>query len=153
MSRDRKFTKRQLEIRRREEEEHLERLARAEQQSQLLDDGYVLVKANEREHPAHSDTVVKRIDALARYLGRDNYEPSSSHKGKRKRARRLWKSAYSNYQAMLREPDWWRVNAHNQWPIMFPPDDAPLPAAAPDPVYVKDGAILPYKPFNPWVSL
>jgi hypothetical protein len=65
---------------------------------------YELVRANERHHPAHSAELVERIDALARYLGMGNYEPAASHKGKLKRARRLWKAAYSNFQAMIRDP-------------------------------------------------
>jgi hypothetical protein len=31
---------------------------------------------------------------------------------------------------------------------MFPPDAAPLTAAAPEPVYVKDDEVLPYEPMN-----
>jgi hypothetical protein len=54
---------------------------------------------------------------------------------------------------MLREPGWWRANARNQYPIVFPPDAGPLTAVAPEPVYVKDGATLPYKPFSAWESL
>jgi hypothetical protein len=66
----RKPTERQLEIERREHEEWLERQARAERHAQLLTDGYVLVKPHEREHPAHSEELLTRIDALAATLGR-----------------------------------------------------------------------------------
>lgn len=150
----RKPTRRQLENRIRELEAFCERQDRKYRHTELLANGYVLVKANEREHPAHTAEVLERIDALARYLGRGNYEPTSSHKGKLKRARRLWTEAWSNFQAMLREPDWWRANANNQWPIIFPADAQPLPAEAPEPVYVKDGAAaLPYMPFEPWEPL
>jgi hypothetical protein len=145
----RKPTKRQLEIERREQEERCERKARETQHLQLLELGYVLVKGNEREHPAHSEELVKRIDALACYLGHGNYEPTSSHRGTLKRARRLWARGYSNFQEMLKEPEWWRVNARNQYPIIFPPDAAPLPASVvPDPVYVNGGSVLPYQPFQ-----
>jgi hypothetical protein len=47
-------------------------------------------------------------------MGMGNYEPTSSHKAKLKRAHRLWKHAYSNFQAMIRHPDWWKANARNQ---------------------------------------
>ena len=113
----------------------------------------MLVQANERHHPAHSAELVERIDALASYLGMGNYQPTSSHKEKLKRARRLWKHAYSNFQAMLREPEWWRANARKQWPIVFPPDAAPLPSKAPAPVYVKGASVLAYPPFQPWEPL
>lgn len=143
----RKLTKRQREREERYQQELREREDRRKRHDQLLADGYALLRANERHHPAHTAELVERIDALARYLGIGNYEPTSSHKAKRKRARRLWKQAYSNFQAMLREPDWWKANARNQWPIVFAPDAAPPPTTAPEPVYVKDGAVtLPYMP-------
>jgi hypothetical protein len=143
-----KPTKRQLETTRREDEAFRERLRRERRHLELLERGYVLVKGSEREHPAHSDDLVQRIDALASYLGRGNYEPASSHQGRLKRARRLWKRGHSNYQAMLKEPVWWRANARNQYPIVFPPDAPPLPVLVPDPVYVKNGSSLPYLPFK-----
>lgn len=150
----RKLTKRQQGREERYQQELREREARRQRHEHLIADGYELVRAGERHHPAHSAELVERIDALARYLGMGNYAPTSSHKGKLKRARRLWKAAYSNYEAMLREPGWWRTNAKNQWPIVIPPDAAPLPATAPEPVYVKDGAAtLPYEPFGPFESL
>ncbi len=149
----RKLTKRQREQEERRIAELEERDARWKRHEQLLADGYMLVKANERHHPAHSAELVERLDALARYLGFGNYEPTSSHKGKLKRARRLWQQAHSNFQAMLREPDWWRENARNQWPIVFPRDAAALPVTPPDPIYVKDGTTLPYKPFQAWERL
>jgi hypothetical protein len=149
----RKLTKRQRERHERELEELRERAARRERHEQLLSDSHVLVRTNDRHHPAHSAELVVRIDALAAYLGFGNYQPASDHKGRRKRALRLWRQAYSNFEAMLREPEWWRAHARNQYPIVFPPNAAPLPAAAPDPVYVKNGATLPYKRFEPWESL
>ena len=149
----RKLTKHQREREQRRIEELCEREARRKRHEQLLAAGYTVVRANERHHPAHSAEFVERIDALARYLGFGNYEPTSSHKGRRKRARRLWQHAYSNFQAMLREPDWWRSHASNQYPLVFPPDAPPLSAEAPRPVYVKDGEVLPYEPFNAWESL
>jgi hypothetical protein len=150
----RQLTKRQREREERRIAELCEREARGKRHEQLLAEGYELVRANERHHPAHPAELVERIDALARYLGMGTYEPTASHKGKLKRARRLWRAAYSNFQAMIREPEWWRANARNQWPIVFPPDAAPLPATAPEPVYVKDGvATLPYEPFGPFESL
>jgi hypothetical protein len=146
----RKLTKRQREREECRIEELCEREARRKRRDQLLAAGYTIVRANERHHPAHSAELVERSDALARYLGFGNYEPTSSHKGRRKRARRLWQHAYSNFQAMLREPDWWRSHARNQYPLVFPPDAVPLIAAAPEPVYVKDGEVLPYEPHEPW---
>jgi hypothetical protein len=149
----RKLTKRQREQEERRIAEWCEREARRKRHEQLLADGYELVRANERHHPTHTVELVERIDALAAYLGFGNYQPTSEHKGRRKRARRLWQRAYSNFQAMIREPDWWRAKAKNQWPLIFPADASPLPAEAPDPVYVKDGAALPYMPMEPWESL
>lgn len=143
---ERKPTKRQLEAERREQEEWRERWAREKRHSELIEQGYTLVKPEEREHPAHTEELLARIDALARYLGRDNYEPTSSHKAKRKRAHRLWTDAYKNFQAMLRDPKWWSVNARNQYPIVFPPNATPLPTSVPDAVYIKDRSVPPYQP-------
>ena len=123
-------------------------MARKKQTMNPLDDGYVLVRPNEREHPGHSEILRERLDALARYLGHGNYEPSSRDARRLKRARRLWAHAYSNYRAMLSDPVWWRVHARNQYPIVFPPDTAPMPASIPDPFYVTDRSVLPYPPFK-----
>lgn len=118
-------------------------------QGEAPEQGYVLVKGNEREHPAHSKELVKRIDALARYLGHGNYEPTARDLRKLKRARRLWTRGYSNFREMLKQPEWWRTNARKQYPIIFPPDAAPLPASVvPDPVYVNGGSVLPYQPLR-----
>jgi hypothetical protein len=103
----RKLTKRHCKTEERRIEELCEREARRKRHEPAAD-GYTLVRANERCHPAHSAELVERIDALARYLGMGSYEPTSSRKGCRKRAHRLWKRAYGNYEAMLREPDWRR---------------------------------------------
>lgn len=145
-----KPTRRQMERRIAEFEELEQRDERRRRHKSLLAEGYVLVKADQRGHPAHSAALIERIDALAHYIGHGNFEPSSSHKGKLKRAHRLWKQAWENYEAMLREPDWWRVNAKNQRPLVFPPNTEPLPATVPEPVYVKDGATLPYMPLEAW---
>jgi hypothetical protein len=99
--------------------------ARTKQPLNPLDDGHVLVRSNEREHPGHSEILRERLDALARYLGHGNYEPSSKDARRLRRARRLWARAYSNYCAMLSDPVWWRTNARNQYPIVFPADDIP----------------------------
>ena len=95
----RKLTKRQREQEERRIAEFCEREERRKRHKRLLADGYEFVRANERHHPAHSAELVERIDALARSLGMGNYEPTSSHRAKLKRARRLWKAAYSNYEA------------------------------------------------------
>ncbi len=148
----RKFTKRQREQEERHIAELCERAARRERHEQLIADGYELVRANERHHPAHSAELIDRLDALASYLGFGNYHPASEHKARRKRAWRLWQEAHRNYLAMLRDADWWKANARNQWPIVFPPDAAPLPNTVPEPVYVKGGVTLPYLPFQAWDS-
>lgn len=149
----RKLNKRQREQEECRIAELCEREARMKRHEQLLAEGYELIRPNERHHPAHPAELVERIDALANYLGFGNCQPTSEHKGRRKQARRLWQQAYSNFQAMLREPEWWRANAKKQWPIVYPPDAAPLPASAPDPVYVKNGSVLPYQPFQSWEPL
>ena len=143
----RKLTKRQREREQQEREKWAERLARIERHEKLLADGYTLIRGHDREHPAHSAEFVVRIDALARYIGCGNYEPNSSHGGRRKRASRLWHKAFGNYWMMLHDPDWWQANT-GQYAIVFPADVPPPPTTVPAPVYVKDGSILSHEPFD-----
>ena len=152
MPHDCKLTKRQLEIRRREEEEHLETLARTERHSRLLEDGYVLEKANERQHPAHSDTLVMRIDALARYLGRGNV--CSPRQATRESANEHADCGNQHTQT-IRQCSESRIGGGRMHTI-----NGRLCFRQMMPCYVlrllpglrKRRRLLPYKPFNPWES-
>ena len=125
-----------------------QRPARRERHEKLLADGYVLIKGDQREHPAHSEEFVARINALALYIGRGNYNPHTNDRRKLKRAQRLWNRAFSNYYLMTRDPTWWQTNASNQYSLVFPEGAEPPPATVPYPVYIKDGAMLAYQPFE-----
>ena len=104
-----KLTKSERERKRRERDEFWEQSpARRERHEKLLADGYVLIKGDQREHPAHSEEFVARINALALYIGRGNYNPHTTDRRKLKRAQRLWNRAFSNYYLMTRDPTWWQ---------------------------------------------
>jgi hypothetical protein len=71
---------------------------------------------SERCHPAHSQDVLIRVDALARYLCWNKYDPT----GDGKRARNCWAKAYDRFSRMQRSPHWWKLSCPRQFAIANP---------------------------------
>ena len=83
----------------------------------LIEHGWTCVLHWHREHPCHSQEVIKRVDALAHYIGRGKYDPAN--RGKRSRNR--WYKAIDRVAMMLQSPDWWQKNVPEQFAIIDPP--------------------------------
>lgn len=75
-----------------------------------------VIYPSERCHPAHSSTVLARVDELARYLNRRKYDPT----GHGVRPRKCWAKAYDRFSRMQRSPGWWQLFCPRQFAIANP---------------------------------
>src|SRR5262245_31765686 len=67
-----------------------------------------------RNHPAHTEAVLAKVDALALYINRGKYDPT----GEGKRAKNCWYKAYDRFLRMQRSRWWWEMNCPIQLAIV-----------------------------------
>jgi hypothetical protein len=98
-----------------------------------------VIYSDDRRHPAHDQAVLARVDALARYLNWNKYDPT----GNGVHAKRCWAKAYDRFNRMQKDPAWWQLSCPRQFAIanpsgIIPNYKAPEPFGSPLPKHDID---------------